>query len=415
MIRSFADLVQKSAQLRSARVPWLWRAALALLIMALLLPAQVRAQSDAFQAEAEASYTFGQTMTFSLRAKSELPITAATLYFNTERMDSTFSVPFDVAAEREVVLVHEVSLTQVQLDPFATIRYWWEVESGGDTYMVAEQSFEYIDDRFDWHQLVRGDTAVYWTGAAANLGQVALDVVADVQPRLEAIFPETQPGFARIYIYPSTDYLRSALRLTGRDWLGADAMPELGVVLVTAVNARTAASDLGQSIPHELGHLMLYRATGAGYGDMPRWLEEGVATFFEKEPNPAYENAVQDAVTNEETIPFSQLCVEFPAEAARTQLAYAQSASLVSHIRSEYGNEALREMITAYADGADCDSGVRRSLGISLTSLEEGWRERLVPESTTARFWKREGIWLLLAGAGFAFMGLLLFPLRKAS
>ena len=40
------------------------------------------------------------------------------------------------------------------------------------------------------------------------------------------------PGFMRIFIYPSEQDLQGALNLSGYDWAGGQARPELGVILI---------------------------------------------------------------------------------------------------------------------------------------------------------------------------------------
>ncbi|MFW5940466.1 MAG: peptidase MA family metallohydrolase [Chloroflexota bacterium] len=389
---------------------WLLFAFLALSLWG--APSTVQAQETPFQAESDVSYTFGQVMHFSLRAKSSDPITQATLFFNTPEMESTFSVEFDVEPAKEVSLTHDVSLTQVRLAPFTTVRYWWRLTTDGGPVTVEEQVLDYVDDRYEWHELTENDVTVRWTGEELGLGQTALDVLQEARPQLEAILPQTVAP-VRVYIYPGMADLRSALRLTGRDWVGADAMPELDVVLVTAVNPRTAAFDLGQSIPHELSHLLLYRAAGANYDGVPRWFDEGLATLMEFAPNQTYDVVLEQAIAAGGTRPLASLCAAFPAGEAQAQLAYAQSASVVEYIRREYGDGALRRMIAAFADGADCDSGVRRVLGISLAELESEWLEREQPLSPLGRVWQEYGLWILLLGGGFGVTSLLLLPVRK--
>jgi hypothetical protein len=207
--------------------------------------------------------------------------------------------------------------------------------------------------------------------------------------------------------------LRTALRLTGRDWVGADAIPELNVVLATAVNPRTALIDLGQSIPHELSHLLLYRMAGANYEDVPLWFDEGLATLMESSPNLGYEDVLQQAVAANSTIPLAELCQSWPAGEAQARLAYAQSVSVVRFIRSEYGNRTLQELAQAYADGADCESGVRRALDLPATELESAWLQREQPVSPVRRIWQEYALWILLMGGGFGMMGLLLLPIRR--
>lgn len=379
-----------------------------------LLPAPAVGQEVDLETETDVDYTFGQMMRFRLQASSEAPIEDVALFFNTPQMETTPVVEFNVEPSRQLTLTHELPLTQVRLAPFSTVTYWWRVTAGGEEHEVPEQQIVYVDNRFEWQEMSAGDAVVNWTAdGSLQIGQTALDVVAEARPRLEAIIPTIGATPLRIYIYPSMADLRTALRLTGRDWVAAEAQPELGVILVTAVNPRTAAYDLGQSIPHEMTHLMLYDATGVGYEDVPRWFEEGLATFLETSPDPNFPLIVQDAIARQETIPFAELCETFPAGEDRARLAYAQSLSLIRYIRAEYGNSALSDLIRAFGDGADCHTGPSRALGITLDHLNAEWLEREQPLSPAARFWQRNGVWFLLLGGGFALMGLLLLPLRR--
>jgi tRNA(His) 5'-end guanylyltransferase len=112
------------------------------------------------------------------------------------------------------------------------------------------------------------------------------------------------------------------------------------VILVTAVNPRTAAADLRQSLPHELAHFLLYQATGVAYNTLPTWFNEGLATALEAAPNPGYETLLETAVASQSTIPFADLCHSFPAAPEGALLAYAESVSLIQFIQANYGNHA---------------------------------------------------------------------------
>jgi hypothetical protein len=363
----------------------------------------------------QADYDFGQVMRFSLIARGEVDIEGVTLFVRAPELPYTLVAELEFERGRQVVVEHHLDLTQVRLPPFAPVTFWWRVtDVAGNTVLIPEQVIEYGDDQFVWQQMAAetasGPLRVYWTGDEVAIGQVALDVAAEVMPRLAAAIPVAWEEPLRIYVYPSAADLRAALRLTGRDWLGAHAHPELGVILVTASNPRTAVVELRQSIPHELSHLLLYQATGAGYANVPRWFDEGLATLFETAPNPAFELILQEAVAAGSTIPFAELCYDFPVnnDANRVTLAYAQSASLVRLIQAEYGNNALNQMVRAFVDGADCQSAVKRVLGMSLTDLNLYWLRSRQLQSPAGEFLRHNALWIALVLAGFAVMGLLL-------
>ena len=106
---------------------------------------------------------------------------------------------------------------------------------------------EYIDDRFAWQKVERDGVLVYWSGDDATIAEVALDVTADALPGIVDAIPIDPALPLRIYIYPTVADLRAGLRLTGRDWVGSHAHPELGVIMLAANNPQTAAAELSEA------------------------------------------------------------------------------------------------------------------------------------------------------------------------
>ena len=157
----------------------------------------------------------------------------------------------------------------------------------------------------------------------------------------------------------------------------------------------------------------MYRTTGAQYKETPRWFDEGLATRVQMTPDGSYETILQQAIASQATIPFSELCADFPPSEDEVRLAYAQSEALVAYIQQEYGVQALRDLVLAYADGVGCEGGVSRVLGTSMAALERAWLEYEKPAPPLVKFMRNNGLWLALAGGGFLIMGLLLIPFRR--
>ncbi len=381
----------------------------------LVLAAPVGGQSEEVSATSFADYAFGQMIRFYLTADSQSQIQAATLFFRAPEFPNTFVQELLVQPGNQVALSFEQDLNQVQLAPFTTVTFWWVLQTAeSQDLIIPEQTIVYEDDRFQWRNVAQNNVTVHWTGNDNSLGQIALDVVAESWPRLLALVPTEVSVPLNIYIYPSSADLRAALRLTGRDWVGAHAAPELGVLLVTAVNTRTAATDLRRTLPHEMMHFLLYHATGPGYGQLPVWLNEGLATLVEENPTPTYENLLETAVSDSTLLPFTDLCRAFPSEEDKALLAYAQSLSLVRYLQANYGNQTLRQLVAAYADGADCASGVNRTFPLSLEELTDDWLQAQQPQSSLTQFWRTNRLWLLLFTGSLLFTTLfILHPINR--
>ena len=363
----------------------------------------VLAQTDTIQSSAD--YAFGQVLNFNLLLDDATKVETVTLFFKAPEFENTYvaEVPFTSGEIR-----YPVDLNQVRLAPFTTVTYWWQIKNkDGSMISVPEQTLAYVDDQFEWQSLVQNDITVNWTGDDVGLGQLGYDIVAETQPLLVELIPQIPDSGFDVYIYPSSADLRAALRLTGRDWVGAHAHPELGVLLVTAVNSRTAATDLRQSIPHEMVHFDLYQVLGANYENMPVWFNEGLASWVEPNPNPNYELVLETAVANQTTMPFAQLCERFPLAEETAVLAYAQSLSMLEYIQDRYGNSGIQQLIAAYANGGDCDSGVEQALSLSMAELEQAWLQSQQVRSPMAQFFFENGVWLILLVGGFVVAGLL--------
>ncbi len=396
---------------------WYWLKRGIWVVCLLFLPwllTAVQSEQQPVASQSQAEYEFGQALHFSLLVQGSQPISSVTFFYRADDSLATTAVDIAVESALEVRVEHTVELTEVRLAPFSTIRYWWQVtDIAGNVLEVPSQIVEYEDDRFEWRTLSDDVITIHWTNEDAALGQMALDIINDSLPRLSAIIPVKLPDPLRLYIYPSVSDLQSSLRLTGRDWVGGHTNPELGVILVTAANSRTAVSDLRQSIPHELTHLMLYQATGEAFPNLPRWFDEGLAAIMESGPDPNEVLILEEAVENGATIPFSELCTTIPLDGRQAVLAYAQSRSLIDFIQAEYGNNALNQMVLALVDGANCDSVSSRVLSLSLTELNQAWLRSLSPQSTLGQFWQASSIWLLLLVAGFGLMVVFLLPINK--
>lgn len=380
------------------------------LVFALLLFAIITGQAAAQTAEptfvSAAEYAFSQSMSFRLTVSDVAPVDTLTLFFTAPEFPNTFAVDVPFNEGEQIDVIYQVDLNQVRPAPFTTVTYWWVLTAAeGQVITVPKQTIFYEDDRFQWRTISQDGYNVSWTGNDPSIGQLALDIALQASAELRQIIPVEEIAPIQLYVYPSAADLRSALRLTGRDWVGGHANPELGVILVSAVNTVTAATDLRRSIPHEMAHLLLFRMLGESYSALPDWLDEGLATMAESEVNPNYASLLAEAIAEGNTI---QLCDSFPATEERAHLAYAQSVSMIRFIQARYGNRKLSKLLRVFGDGADCQSSVSRVLNTSLADLERAWLRSQQPRPPILEQFSENGIWLLLLLGGFGFARLLM-------
>jgi hypothetical protein len=346
----------------------------------------------------EVHHSFAQHVTFSLAAKSDSDIVQVYLFYRSTGDEHAVSVQVEIdpAPEIDVSYVHDAGADP--LPPFADIRFWWQIEdAAGDQEITEPQQFAYTDNRFEWHELRAETITIKWIQDQGDpaFGQAALDVAQATVQELASDLQTPPPPETTVYIYDSQYNLDGAMVLAGRDWVGGQAHPELGVVVVAIPPEQGYRSLMMRDIPHELTHLVVYEAvTPLGYPYVPEWLDEGLATASERQPTPEYATALEGARNAGHLIPLEELCVPFAPDAQRARLAYAESASLVRFIRERYGADGIRALLQAYADGASCTSGVREALGTSFSGLEAAWLANLAPEAPWRPWMDQVGIWV---------------------
>lgn len=376
---------------------------LAVIVGLLLIPAPAGAEGITI-VESSVEHSFAQQVTFSVSATSTAEISEVYLFFGAEgddKMERTSVTVERPAPEISVRHTHDVSL--YPLSPFATITFWWQLEDvDGNRLKTAPKQFKYTDNRFEWRRASAGGISVYWIEGQGDPAyvQTALDIAQASVNEINAELHAPLPNPLDIYIYDSGYNLEAAMVLAGREWVGGQARPELGVVTIAVPPEQGYVSRMKRYLPHEITHLLVYEAmTPESYRWVPTWLDEGLATANEHLPTAEFALALDEAYAANQLVPLADLCVPFSPDPQRAVLSYAQSASVVSFIRDQYGAEGIRRLLSAYADGASCANAVEEALGVGLTELESAWQASLRSEGRW-RAWADQvdvwiGLWLL--------------------
>lgn len=147
-----------------------------------------------------------------------------------------------------------------------------------------------------------------------------------------------------------------AVRVTGRSELGALAACTGDVLAVSP--PRVGAAQIGiyhwdNVMRHEYVHAIVFDLSDHL---APRWFHEGTATYFETlERDFATQRMLADALHQNQLIPFDKLAAAFGSP--QIGLAYQQSGWMIEFIVDQHGNQALRDMMDAYAAaGSDADA-----------------------------------------------------------
>lgn len=352
-------------------------ATLLMVISILLNTQQAKGQAGIVVEDANVTVSFGQTITFTAKIKSSIPIKQASLLFRGVNEEATRVETLQVAQDGSVSFTYDAS--QNLIPPFSWIVFWFQATLTDDqTYTSAPITFPYNDERFPWREATRANITIHWYAGDDAFGATAMDAAGSGMLATGEFIPSSLSDPVEIYIYSNVTDLQSTLLLGGEDWIAGHANPKIGVVLVAIAPGENQAIEMETKIPHELTHVMLYRSLGEKYLIQPTWLIEGIASMMELYPNPDYAHALDVASQNDSLIPFDELCATFPADAGNAYLAYAQSQSFVTYIRDTYGTSGLTRLSESYSDGLNCELGATNALGTPLSQLDSRWRESVL-------------------------------------
>ncbi len=177
-----------------------------------------------------------------------------------------------------------------------------------------------------------------------------------------------------MYLFSDDESWREFLQMnpdTTMEWAGGFALPWANEIYLYVTERRSHLYK--HVLPHELTHVLHHRYVGGI--EQPLWLMEGLAVSQEKGGVKGARRAIDDLVENNAAFRLAKLfsLTYYPSEAIH--LFYAQSATVVGFMIDEYGLDAFKEFMFAFADTHDTVEVIDSVYGISLDTFEEKWEK----------------------------------------
>jgi len=369
------------------------------LFLVMLVPGPVQAGDGLTVLDSSAQAEFPLGLRVDLSARSDVNITDVRLHYSVDRT-SFAQVTSEVYIEFEPSTTVDVSWTLEMvriggLPSGSSVDYWWTVkDAAGGEVSTAPSRVGFDDNRYTWRNLTEGEVTIYWYQGEQSFAQ---EIMATAQQALSRLAEDTGAHLERpvkMYIYASPNDLQGAM-IYPQEWTGGVAFTRFGVIAIGI-----APGDLGwgkRAIAHELAHLVIHQVTLNPYGDLPTWLDEGLAMYAEGELSPEYDAYLRRAVVEERLISVRSLSSPFSAYAEEAVLAYAQSYSLVEFLIASYGQEKMLELLNTFREGSTYDGALKEVYGFDMDGLDVRWRDYIGASASPAR---EAGLQPMLAGAG---------------
>jgi len=211
------------------------------------------------------------------------------------------------------------------------------------------------------------------------------------------------PSPTLIYLAPTWDDFQQ-VQPGGKPppWSVGTAYPEFNLIILRSPRSvKGGRTKIEEAFRHEYAHLALGAALKGR--EVPRWLDEGLAMIQSRQWNISWTYTLARGVLTKSLLTIEELEDRFPTTPGQAQLAYAESFSFVSFIKSEFGPQALPRLIRGIANGLDVETALRLATGLGLREMDRRWKKEL----------KRRYSWIPIVTSFFSlwFLASLLFLL----
>jgi len=339
-------------------------------------PVWASASSPVAVTDNEVIFNFPETATFLATFKGSAEIQSVVLEYGNEQQTCGEVIakafpPFTPGTSVTAEWTWEMRQSG-SLPPGAQLWWRWRVTDGAGQETVSEtETATWLDDNHNWRTINEGLIDLHWYRGDESF---ARDLLGAAQNGLE--FNETRSGLTTdspidIYIFADTADLRDAI-LYEPSWTGGQAFPDQDIVIL-GISQKDL--DWGRdAIVHELTHVLVGHLTFTCLGDVPTWLNEGLAVFSEGELDPNSQTQLEDAIRADTLLTVRSLSSGFSEVPDKAYLSYSQSYSVVKFLIETHGQAKMTALLTSLRDGLTVDEALIQTYGYNVEGLEDAWR-----------------------------------------
>jgi hypothetical protein len=237
--------------------------------------------------------------------------------------------------------------------------------------VTDQQSTVWLDQQHPWQTVSGGMLNLHWYSGGQSFGPELHDSAVQSLSDLAQSTGLKLDSPADLYIYANTQDMRDAV-LYEPGWTGGLAYPEHNIVIIGISQDQI---DWGKRTEaHELTHVLVGHLTFSCLGDVPTWLNEGLAVYGEGGPDSGAIQQFNTAVTNDDLISVRSLSGGFSEDPAKADLSYSESYSLVNFLVKQYSQDKMLSLLKTLRDGATVDEALQSNYGFDIDGFEDAWR-----------------------------------------
>jgi hypothetical protein len=350
-------------------------------------PSAVAAVDGIVVIDMDVDINFPNQAVFTIEAESYVDIVDVRLCYQVDRMNYAEVVSegwadFTPASMVEASWVWD--MRNSSLPPGAEVLYWWMVEDAdGNRFETSPEIMHFDDERYSWHSLnstmpLGSELSLFWYEGDTTFAQELMDACGEGLTRSTQDIGAYLEKPIEIYIYASTVDLKGAM-IFPQEWTGGVAFTAFSTIAIGIPPSELVWGK--RALVHELMHLVVHQATFGPYGQLPVWLDEGLAMYSEGELDPVLRSYMEEAISRNELISVRSLCSPFSAYSEKASLSYAQSYSLVVYLLDNHGQESMLDLLTVLKQGSTYDEALTEIYGFDIDGLDARWRATLTSDT----------------------------------
>ncbi|HWI60401.1 MAG TPA: peptidase MA family metallohydrolase [Symbiobacteriaceae bacterium] len=228
----------------------------------------------------------------------------------------------------------------------------------------------------EWREESVGAFRFKYTEQDAGTSQVK-DALPRAYQRVSGFFTDL-PAETLVILFPELKSMEVALNADLPDWSVGGGIGDILVLTSPPTWSPETGSTVEQIIAHEFTHVMVNRTGGP---KVPKWLNEGMATFVADQTSPEQRVKVVEKAAGGGLYTLAEIDAFFRQPAAypsmNAGLMYAETASIVTYMMENYGKDRLMQVLRALRAGKTADQALQSALGVNAAGLEAAWVKSL--------------------------------------
>lgn len=348
-------------------------------VLHILSPATSLAQDEITVISSDAQAQFPTAITFRLEAEATTEIAYIDLEYQPSRrslIPVSCRVDVDFTPGQRVAASWTWDMLETGgLPPGTEIDYWWLIEdAAGHQIETSSATIKFNDLSHDWQSLASDQVTILWYKGDVSFAHQLLDAADEALERLAGEVGVALEQPVKIYIYASSGDLQGAL-VYPQEWTGGVAFSDYSTIVIGV-----SPGDLTwgkRAIAHELGHLVVHQEVFGSYGDLPTWLDEGLAMDAEGELRSDLQGMLNEAIAHDALFSVRTIASSFPTDPDEAKLSYAESYSLVQFLIDNYGSDEILSLLDVFKEGSTYDDALLEVYGFDMDGLNALWRDSL--------------------------------------